>query len=204
MHRCRKGTVQFGRDAVMSRRQGSVLIRIRPIAMWVVVGWLAVATPASAARPCGFPETFGPRSSSPDGPRHVRFLTDVRAGAHRCFDRATFEFRRSKASGLGYHVEYEPAPVREDGSGRPVAIRGRAYLVVRLSPARDTDLSSGRPKPTYRGPDAVEPRGGTRIVEVRHVSSFEGTVKWAVGVDRRRPFRVTTLMSPPRLVIDVG
>jgi len=39
---------------------------------------------------------------------------------------------------------------------------------------------------------------------VRHVSSFESTVKWAIGVDRRRPFRVITLRSPPRVVIDVG
>jgi hypothetical protein len=102
-------------------------------------------------------------------------------------------------------VAYESAPIREDGSGRPVSIRGDAFLVVRLSPARDTDISgAGSPRPTYRGPEAVEPRGGTRIVEVRKVSSFEGTVKWAIGVDRRRPFRVATLDSPPRVVIDVG
>jgi hypothetical protein len=181
-----------------------VLDRIRPVGLWIVVGWLALATPATAARDCQFPETLDPRSASPDGRRPVSFLHDVRAGAHRCFDRATFEFRDSEPSGPGYHVEYRPAPIREDGSGRPVAIRGDAYLVVRLSPARDTDLSDGRPQRTYGGPESVQPAGGRRIVEVRHVSSFEGTVKWAIGLDRRRPFRVTSLISPPRVVVDVG
>jgi hypothetical protein len=129
----------------------------------------------------------------------------VRAGAHRCFDRATFEFQTSGVGAPGYRVAYEAAPIREDGSGRPVPVRGKAFLVVRLSPARDSDITTtdGR-RSTYQGPESVEPNGGKRIVEVRHVSSFEATVKWAIGVDRRRPFRVTTLRSPPRVVIDVG
>jgi hypothetical protein len=177
----------------------------RTVALYVVAVALVTGPPAGAARSCEFPGAFGTRSSEPDRPRPVRFLTDVRAGAHRCFDRATFEFQTSGAGALGYQVAYEPGPIREDGSGRPVPVRGDAALVVRLSPARDTKLSSeDGPRPTYRGPQAVEPRGGTRIVEVRHVSSFESTVKWAIGVDRRRPFRVTTLRSPPRIVVDVG
>ena len=179
--------------------------RSMAVAMCVLAVALGQGAPAEAARSCDFGGTFAARSSEPGRPRPVRFLTRVRAGAHRCFDRATFEFRTSGVRAPGYRVAYESAPIREDGSSRTVRIRGNAFLVVRLSPARDTELSgAGGPKPTYRGPDAVEPRGGSRIVEVRHVSSFEGTVKWAIGVDRRRPFRVTTLRSPPRVVIDVG
>jgi hypothetical protein len=177
----------------------------RTVAPCVLAVALVIGSPAGAARPCEFRGAFRTRSSEPDRPRPVRFLTDVRAGAHRCFDRATFEFQTSKARAPGYRAAYESAPIRQDGSGRPVPVRGDAFLVVRLSPARDSDISgAGSPRPTYRGPAAVEPRGGTRIVEVRHVSSFEGTVKWAIGVDRRRAFRVTTLHSPPRVVIDVG
>lgn len=134
----------------------------------------------------------------------MRYLTGVRAAAHRCFDRAVFEFRPSDPSAPGYEIQYEQEPVREDGSSRPVDVDGRAVLVVRLSPARDTKVSSGRPHRTYTGPESVEAPGGTRIVEVRHISSFEGTVKWAIGLDEQRPYRVTTLTSPARLVIDVG
>ena len=174
-------------------------------ALCVLAALFVVGAPADAARSCEFRGAFGTRSSEPDRPRPVRFLTDVRAGAHRCFDRATFEFQSSRARAPGYRVAYEPPPIREDGSGRPVPVRGDAVLVVRLSPARDTDISGAAgPRATYRGPEVVEPRGGTRIVEVRRISSFEGTVKWAIGLDRHRPFRVTTLRSPPRVVIDVG
>jgi hypothetical protein len=163
----------------------------RTVALCVVAAALGIGSPAGAVRSCEFRGAFETRSSDPDRPRPVRFLTDVRAGAHRCFDRATFEFRMSKERAPGYRVAYESAPIREDGSGRPVPVRGDAFLVVRLSPARDAEISDeGALRPTYRGPDAVEPRGGTRIVEVRHVSSFEATVKWAIGLDRRRPFRV--------------
>jgi hypothetical protein len=177
----------------------------RALAVGIVATALTVGPPAGAARSCDFEGTFGTRSSDPDRRRPVRFLTGVRAGAHRCFDRATFEFRTSEVHVPGYRIGYESAPIREDGSGRPVPVRGDAFLVVRLTPARDTRLSgAGAPRPTYRGPEAVEPRGGTRIIEVRRVSSYEGAVKWAIGVDRRRPFQVSTLRSPPRVVIDVG
>jgi hypothetical protein len=175
------------------------------VAVCMVTTALTVGPPAGAVRSCDFRGTFGTRSSEPDRPRPVRFLTAVRAGGHRCFDRATFEFRSSDVYAPGYRIAYESEPIREDGSGRSVAVRGDAVLVVRLSPARDTHLSGpGAPRRTYRGPEAVEPRGGTRIIEVRHVSSYEGTVKWAIGMDRRRPFRVSTLRSPARVAIDVG
>ena len=176
----------------------------RIIGFCLVLGCLGPASPAVAARACRFPDDVGPRSSPQGAPRQTRFLADVRAGAHRCFDRVTFEFRPPAPGGVGYSLRYEAEPLREDGSGRPVDAEGRAFIVVRLTPARDVEFSGGRAEPTYRGPEAISPRGGTRIVEARHISSFEGTVKWAVGVDRRRPFRVVTLADPLRVVVDVG
>ena len=185
-------------DMIVRNRCWAVAVCIAAVA-------LTAGPPAAATRSCDFAGAFGPRSSEPDGSRPVRFLTGVRAGAHRCFDRATFEFGRSEVHVPGYTVAYESPPIREDGSGRPVPVRGNAFLVVRLSPARDTRLSGpGAPQATYRGPEVVEPRGGTRIIEVRRVSSYEGAVTWAVSGDRRRPFRVSTLNSPPRVVVDVG
>ena len=176
-----------------------------PLAVLMVVASVMFGSPATAARPCRVPGGSAPRSSPEGARRGLHYLTDVRAGAHRCFDRVTFEVRPATDQGsLGYRLAYESPPIRQDGSGKPVDVRGRAFLVVRLAPVRDVDLSGSRPEPTYRGPDSVRPRGGTRIVEVRHISSFEGTVKWAIGVDTRRSFRVATLDSPTRLVVDVG
>ena len=170
----------------------------------MVMLWSAFARPASAARPCEFSGRDEPQSSPTDRPRRVRFLTDVRAGAHRCFDRAVFDFDAPGTTPPGYRIQYEPPPIRQDGSGRTVAVAGEAFLVVRMAPARDTRVSRGHPEPTYHGPESLAPAGGTRIVEVRHISSFEGTVKWAIGLDQRRPYRVSALASPARLVIDVG
>lgn len=170
----------------------------------VVLSWLALALPAGAARPCSFDGTERATSSEAGPPRSVRFLTGVRVGAHRCFDRVVFEFEESGGRPPGYRLEYERPPIREDGSGRPVRVDGESFVVVRLTPARDTEISGGHTKRTYRGPDRMKVPGGTRIVEVRHVSSFEGTVKWAIGVDARRPFRAVTLTSPARVVVDVG
>lgn len=101
-------------------------------------------------------------------------------------------------------MEYEEPPMREDGSSRVVPVDGESFIVVRLRPARDTKVSDGHPRRTYRGTERVEVHGGTRIVEVRHLSSFEGTVKWAIGVKARRPFRVIAMTSPARVVLDVG
>lgn len=166
--------------------------------------WLPSMPPAIASRPCAFPDTYGPRATPNEAGQPMRFLSDVRAGMHRCFDRVTFEFRPGRDSGVGYRAEYVEKPVREDGSSRPVDVDGEAVIVVRMAPAHDVKFSGGEARPTYQGPQAVSPPGGTRIMEARHISSFEGAVKWAIGVDRQRPFRVRTFASPPRLVIDVG
>ncbi len=35
------------------------------------------------------------------------------------------------------------------------------------------------------------------------MEDFEAVMRWLVGVDRERPFVVTTLSAPARIVIDV-
>lgn len=173
----------------------------RSLFVGILVIWLAAAAPAGATVPCAFSGGVGPQAS--DGAGRPRSLVAVRAGGHRCFDRATFELASSDGEPVGYRVQFEPAPIREDGSGRAVPVAGDAFIVVRLSPARDVDLSGGHPRPTYSGPTSLRPAATDRIVEVRRVSGYEATVKWVIGLDHRRPFRVVTLTSPPRVVVDV-
>lgn len=192
--------VRFGHSSVPRGVQRSVYaICILTLSL------VAFPLAAHAARACAFGGGFGPRSSADNPDRELLYLHSVRTGAHDCFDRVTFEFEAADdGSGPGYYVRYEAPPIREDGSGRPVEVEGRAFIVVRQTPARDVRISGSQAEPTYRGPDTVAPPGGKHIVEVRHVSSFEATVKWAIGLETRRPFRVLTLKSPTRLVIDVG
>ena len=42
------------------------------------------------------------------------------------------------------------------------------------------------------------------VTEARQIDDFEAVNRWLVGVDRQRPFEVSTLQGPSRLVIDVS
>ena len=129
----------------------------------------------------------------------VKLLTAVRAASHPGFDRLVFEFR----NGLpGYDVRYVEPPVRADGSGEAVAVDGAAVLVIRMEPALDADLTQPSAPRTYTGPTRFRP-STSAIVEVVRTGGFESVLAWAAGVDEKRPFRVTRLESPARIVIDI-
>jgi hypothetical protein len=127
-------------------------------------------------------------------------LTDVRAGGHPGYDRVVFEFRNGVP---GYDVEYVEPPVRADGSGDVVAVAGGAVLLVRMEPALDADLSQESAPPSYTGPTRFSP-DTTAVVELVRIGGFEAVLTWAIGVDGERPFRVTRLQDPARLVIDIS
>jgi hypothetical protein len=129
----------------------------------------------------------------------VALLTGVRAASHEGYDRVVFEFRNGVP---GYDVGYVERPVRADGSGQPVAVDGGAVLLVRMEPALDADLTKESVPRTYIGPVRLRP-GTTAVTELARTGGFESVLTWAVGVDEKRPFRVTRVAGPPRIVIDV-
>jgi hypothetical protein len=129
----------------------------------------------------------------------VSLLTDLRAAAHDGYDRIVFQFR----NGLpGYDVRYVEKPVVADGSGDDVPVAGGAVLLVRMEPALDADLTQESAPRTYTGPQRFTPTT-TAVVELVRTGGFEAVLTWAAGVDEKRPFVVSTLESPARLVIDV-
>lgn len=129
----------------------------------------------------------------------VELLTDVRAARHQGYDRIVFEFR----TGLpGYDVRYVEPPVRADGSGNEVAVAGGAVLRLRMEPALDADLTQESAPRTYTGPTRFPPDTAA-VVELVRTGGFEAVLTWAIGVDEKRPFRVTRLEDPARLVIDI-
>ena len=130
----------------------------------------------------------------------VKLLTAVRAAAHPGFDRLVLEFRNGVP---GYDIRYVEPPVRADGSGEPVAVTGGAVLVIRMEPALDADLTKASAPRTYTGPTRFSP-STSAIVEVVRTGGFESVLTWAAGIDERRPFRVTRLESPARIVIDIA
>jgi hypothetical protein len=163
-----------------------------------------VSTTQTTAAPCSFAGAANPARGGGDAP--TRLLTDVRVGVHDCYERVTFEFKPQpgEADGpVGWKAAYEPAPITEDGSGRPVRVKGAAFLVLRFS-ATGADLSQEAAPPTYTGPTSLEAAGSTRIQQVRRIGDFEGVLTWVIGLDRKRPFHVTTEGGPARVIFDVG
>jgi hypothetical protein len=134
-------------------------------------------------------------AAAPAGAQATPTLTDVRAGGHTGFDRVVFEFGGAVPE---HHVRYVDQLV-QDGSGNPVPVAGGADLEVVFQGA-DAHRQDGSP--------TVSPRrfspGLTAVKEVAQVGDFEAVVSYGIGVDRKRPIKVSTLSNPPRLVIDVS
>lgn len=122
-------------------------------------------------------------------------LRNVRVGRIRPagFDRVVFDL----SGPTGYRAEYV-RQVTQDGSGRPLALRGRAFLKVRLQPAA-AHTRAGRPT----APGRIRPNFAA-LREVRSAGDFEGVVTYGLGLAARTDFRVFTLTSPQRLVVDVA
>lgn len=130
----------------------------------------------------------------------VELLTDIRAARQAGYDRLVFEFRDGVP---GCDVRYVEPPVRADGSGDEVAVAGGSVLRVRMEPALDADLTQESAPRTYTGPTRFSPNTAA-IVEVVRTGGFEAVLTWAIGVAGEKPFVVTRLQDPPRLVIDVS
>lgn len=124
-------------------------------------------------------------------------LVAVRAGRQDTVDRVVFEFSDRVP---GYKVAYGSKPLT-DTSGKQVQLAGSAALVVRMEAASGFNQDTGQT--TYSGPKQVQPAGTRAVGALAQIEDFEAVLTWAVGLNAELPFRVSTLTSPPRLVIDI-
>ncbi len=131
--------------------------------------------------------------------RRTALLNGVRAARHEGYDRVVFQFRNVLP---GYDVRYVRRPVRQDGSGRVVPVKGAYVLRVRMENALDADLTHESAPLTYTGPMRFTPPT-PQVAELVRTGAFEGILTWAIGVRDRVDVRVSTLRAPPRLVVDV-
>jgi hypothetical protein len=124
-------------------------------------------------------------------------LKDTRTATHTTFDRFTLEFDIAPP---GYKVEYVKPPILADPSGKEVTIDGKAFLQITIQGAVGYYLNTENP---YTGPNELKP-GLPYLVEAELTGDFEAVLTWVLGVNEEADFRVVTLVSPPRLVVDVG
>ncbi|MBW4720042.1 hypothetical protein KZQ38_22905 [Saccharothrix sp. SC076] len=168
--------------------------RILLLAAAAVSAMAVVVAPASAAGACSV--DWGSLPKAADGAASGN-LTNIRSGRQECYDRLVFDLSGENS---GYFVQYVDE-VQEEGSGRPVALRGEGKLqVVVRAPAYD---SNGNPTYTFADrAELVNVTGYDTFRQVAWAGSFEGQTTVGLGVRARLPFRVFTL--PGRVVVDVA
>jgi hypothetical protein len=162
-------------------------------------GTTTVTAPATTTEPTDtLPGAGTSPVVAPATAKGTSLLDRVAVGRHAGYDRVVFQFR---TDGLpGYRVEYVQPPLKEDGSGNPVNVAGNAFVLVRMEPASGFDISSGEGELVYKGPKRLP--GASVVKEVVRTGDFEAVLSWAIGLESKVPFRVTTADSPSRLIVD--
>jgi hypothetical protein len=120
-------------------------------------------------------------------------LVSVQAVERKGYDRVLFTFQGALP---GYQVRYVPEVT--DQAGRPLALRGRAFLAVTFEPARAHD-PGGEPTVSTATLTPASPV----LRQVRFAGDFEGRVSFGLGLAERDGFRVSELRDPPRVAVDV-
>lgn len=125
----------------------------------------------------------------------------ARAGQHACFDRFVIDLAGPVT---GYRAGYV-TELRQDGSGRPVPLRGGAKLrLIVKAPAYN---SAGDPTFPATRSELVDVSGFRTFRQIAGAGSFEGQTTIGLGVRARLPFRVFVLDGPgsgSRIVVDVA
>ena len=120
--------------------------------------------------------------------------TDIRVGSHENYDRLVFEFE-----GTGqprFHAGYTDDP-RQHTSGNPVEVPGDAHFEL-LIHGTSLDMT---PDHKYAGKTNLGLASGA-VVDVVNQGTFEGASQYFVGLKDTRPYKVSILENPTRLVVD--
>ena len=120
-------------------------------------------------------------------------LVSVQAVERKGYDRVLFTFRGAVP---GYRVGYVPRVA--DQGGRPLPLRGRAFLAVTFEPARAHDPGGAATVST-----ATLTPASPVLRQVRFAGDFEGQVSYGLGLAGRDGFRVSELRDPARVAVDV-
>lgn len=151
-------------------------------------------TPSATGVPSGFTRATisgGVAQASdwePGGPRVVA----VRVGRHAGFDRFVIEFDGTVPT---YRVRVHPSTTFTlSPKDETVVLEGTGGVLIRLFPVAWT---------AYDGPTSLRPAGPV-LREARLLENYEGYQQWGLGVAGTPCYRVFTLDSPARLVVDVA
>jgi hypothetical protein len=156
--------------------------------------------PASSSEPSASPFKADTRpDDGGHGSGNGLGVTGVRAAQHPGYDRVVFDLGGRGTP--GWRVEYVARP-RAEGSGKPVRLKGTAFLQVVL---RGVGLPFDTGIEPYGDSSTRVPGTGTKgVAEIAPGGVFEGEQQAFIGLTgTKRPFRAFALTDPARVVIDV-
>jgi hypothetical protein len=117
------------------------------------------------------------------------YKVDVSA-ANACYDRAEFTINGSVR--VGFVADWTVG-LSADPSGQHIPMDASAILqAVIRAPAQGYDMSGHQPGKQLAAIGDVVGGKGRVIREVKFAGSFESQSTFGIGLDQRRPFRVTT------------
>lgn len=159
----------------------------------------------TASETCEAAGETGPTTSGADWAAHLSaslYGVTMRVGVHDCYERWVLEFA-GDGDAPGWSVTpHDGGTFALDPSDNPVdpPLAGDASLEVLVGAWYD-----GTPidQPAYEGPLVLAPGDTSVIREVRILGAFEGVTQVGIGLRAERPYSVTWLDAPARLVIDV-
>jgi LPXTG-motif cell wall-anchored protein len=151
-----------------------------------LLGAVSTAALVAMASPAAALPAFGTAPVTGGGTGGQGAIQSVTVGQHAGYDRVVF------ATGNGiphYRVEYV-SQVTQDASGQPVPLQGSAFLQVSMQ------LVSAAVQPT------ITPRFPA-LRQIKGAGFFEAVASYGIGQTSKAGFRVFTLSSPNRVVIDL-
>jgi LPXTG-motif cell wall-anchored protein len=150
-----------------------------------LAGSPAAALPAFGTAPLSLPGVGGV------GPGRQVTITSVTVGHHSGFDRVVFTSRNGRPSVTVKYV----SQVTQDPSGKPVSLKGSAFLLVTLR--NTTWQSAPSPQPTLTP-------GFPALRQLKGAGEFEAVASYGIGQASKAGFRVFALSDPNRVVIDLA
>lgn len=161
-------------------------------------GSTSAVSPAAAQAPAAKPAADG--FSLED--THIRseqpaemMIEDVRAGAHDGFDRLVVELSGTGSPSVIAGYEADP---RQQASGNELRPAGNAFFTLLI---QGVPLSMSADEAIVAKSDPAGAAAGN-IVGVADGGVFEADAQYVVGLDTERPYKLTMLENPTRVVVD--
>ncbi len=126
------------------------------------------------------------------------YLRAVHSAKQGEFDRVVFEFEGPIPN---YSIKYLPSRYFESERGRErIRIAGNSFVHVNLH-----TITTDEKQLAMSQEKGFRPKGRLRMPSLQQIADhglFEGYYDFLIGLLSRRPFRVSQLSNPSRLVID--